>query len=137
MELTQEDDELLSLEETIEGLPDPIFDEEEDDGIPALLQRGHNQLTQQNTKDSGEDEEEEEGDLEQDEVEEFCWLRIYTLEEILLSGLHLIGFTEGRISRAKPTTNIERFRACGIRLHKAFLLTILSSHHGQGAQLPC
>jgi hypothetical protein len=36
-ELTQEDDELLSLEETIEGLPDPIFDEEEVDGIPAWL----------------------------------------------------------------------------------------------------
>jgi hypothetical protein len=35
VELTQEDDELLSLEETIEGLLDPIFDEEEDDGMPA------------------------------------------------------------------------------------------------------
>jgi hypothetical protein len=113
VELTQEDDELLSLEETIEGLPDPIFEEEEDDGIPALLQRGHNQLTQQSTKESDEDEDEDEdeGDLEQDEVEEFRRLRIYTLEEILLSGLRLIGFTEGRISRAKPTTNIERFKA--------------------------
>jgi hypothetical protein len=35
MELTQENDELISLEETIEGLPDLIFDKEEDDGMPA------------------------------------------------------------------------------------------------------
>jgi TolA-binding protein len=69
MELTQEDDKLLSLEETIESLSDPVFDIEEDDGMPALLQRRHNRLTQQNTKES--DEDEEEGDLEQDEVEEF------------------------------------------------------------------
>jgi hypothetical protein len=107
-DLILEDDELLSLQETIESLPDPIF-EDDDPELPLLLQRGvNNKSTQQDESESSDNDDD---GLDQDEVEEYRRLCIYTLNEILLIGLRLVGFTECRINRAKTATNIERFKA--------------------------
>jgi hypothetical protein len=107
-DLILEEDELLSLQETIEGLPDPIF-EDDDPELPLLLQRGvNNKPTQEDESEWSDDDYD---GLDQDEVEEYRRLCIYTLNEILLIGLRLVGFTECRINRAKMATNIERFKA--------------------------
>jgi hypothetical protein len=110
-DLILEDDELLSLQETIEGLPDPILRMMTQSSLFSLLQRGvNNKSTQQDESESSDDD--DDGlDQDQDKVEEYRRLCIYTLNEILLIGLRLVGFTEFRINWAKTSTNIEHFKA--------------------------
>ena len=48
---------------------------------------------------------------EDETVEEFQSMRVYTLDRMMLESLCLIGYTEQRIGRAKKTTNIEQLKA--------------------------
>jgi hypothetical protein len=90
-----------------------VSDDEDDDDdgrIPPLVYREDVCSDDEDEDDKDEDDITEEEE-EADETPYYAHVVKFTVDELLESGLLLVGYSERRLGRAKYATNIERFKA--------------------------